>query len=300
MTKAILLAVVAAVLAASAHARPEGLPVIEYGVMSPLCMNKLRNEQERYKCYAKTIQRVYEGLYEVKLNDLVSSASVFMYWMEPDVFGRSSAGAFNGVDMNAEYLAVAFPALELVGDRADPPELNVFTSFGHVAVFSCDYMRYNTRGTNATWTLNGFAKFHPETNRMTDYDVDFRRYLELLNALGTFRPTPEAQLAFQTYIASVVCNVTMRVCTGSLQQYESVPACVEYLKVRPFIPARGAIAADCGICRVVHTILLPFDLSTHCPHVGPTGGGACTDKPYDEYYSFFPDLVFVAKKSLMR
>ncbi|CAF3614879.1 unnamed protein product [Rotaria sp. Silwood1] len=35
------------------------------------------------------------------------------------------------------------------------------------------------------------------------------------------------------------------------------------------------------ICRFIHTYFVPLLPSIHCPHVGPTGGEACTDKTID-------------------
>ncbi|CAF5108951.1 unnamed protein product, partial [Rotaria sp. Silwood1] len=39
------------------------------------------------------------------------------------------------------------------------------------------------------------------------------------------------------------------------------------------------------ICRFIHTYFVPLLPSIHCPHVGSTGGGACTDKTIDFYYN---------------
>ncbi|CAF5006450.1 unnamed protein product [Rotaria sp. Silwood1] len=63
---------------------------------------------------------------------------------------------------------------------------------------------------------------------------------------------------------NTICNVTQRFCTGTLQQYSN----------------QGNV-----ICRFVHTYFVPLLPSIHCPHVGPTGGGACTDKTIDFYYN---------------
>ncbi|CAF1443162.1 unnamed protein product [Rotaria sp. Silwood1] len=66
---------------------------------------------------------------------------------------------------------------------------------------------------------------------------------------------------------NTICNVTQRFCTETLQQYSN--------------------REDQGnvICRFIHTYFVPLLPSIHCSHVGPTGGGACTDKTIDFYYN---------------
>ena len=82
--------------------------------------------------------------------------------MEPDVQGRSSAGAFRGVALNAEcvltlvcvssqfrltgpdsfcrYLAVAFPTFIVFGDHADFPKFTYFTTSNRVAAAQNDFL----------------------------------------------------------------------------------------------------------------------------------------------------------------
>ncbi|CAF1406100.1 unnamed protein product [Rotaria sp. Silwood1] len=84
---------------------------------------------------------------------------------------------------------------------------------------------------------------------------------------------------------NTICNVTQRFCTGTLQQYSSFNDCQQFLRTQ--IPYGSYDRADQGnvICRFVHTYFVPLLPSIHCPHVGPTGGGACTDKTIDFYYN---------------
>ncbi|CAF1001062.1 unnamed protein product [Rotaria sp. Silwood1] len=84
---------------------------------------------------------------------------------------------------------------------------------------------------------------------------------------------------------NTICNVTQRFCTGTLQQYSSFNDCQQFLRTQ--IPYGSYGRADQGnvICRFVHTYFVPVLPSIHCPHVGPTGGGACTDKTIDFYYN---------------
>jgi hypothetical protein len=43
--------------------------------------------------------------------------------------------------------------------------------------------------------------------------------------------------------------------------------------------------ADNSACRQVHSTLTIWNPTTHCPHTGPSGGGACIFFPYESYYN---------------
>ena len=74
-------------------------------------------------------------------------------------------------------------------------------------------------------------------------------------------------------------------CNGTLQQYDSVNACIQYLTTQ--VPYGSYDRGDQGnvVCRLIHILLVPLLPSVHCPHVGPTGGEACFDKTPDYYYN---------------
>jgi len=38
------------------------------------------------------------------------------------------------------------------------------------------------------------------------------------------------------------------------------------------------------VCRFLHTLLTPYGPAAHCPHVSPSGGGACIDFTYESYF----------------
>jgi hypothetical protein len=84
---------------------------------------------------------------------------------------------------------------------------------------------------------------------------------------------------------AALCAATQQFCTGTLQQYASVEACIEYLSTQ--VPYGTYDRADQGnvICRFIHIQLVPITPSVHCPHVGPTGGNACYNKTVDFYYN---------------
>ncbi|CAF1357783.1 unnamed protein product [Rotaria sp. Silwood1] len=84
---------------------------------------------------------------------------------------------------------------------------------------------------------------------------------------------------------NTICNVTQRFCTGTLQQYSSFNDCQQFLRTQIPYGSYGRADQRNVICRFVHTYFVPLLPSIHCPHVGPTRRGACTDKTIDFYYN---------------
>ncbi len=109
-------------------------------------------------------------------------------------------------------------------------------------------------------------------------------------------------LTFDTYTdvehqaqIELVCVVAQTFCNGTLQQYASVAACIQFLTTQ--IPYGSFDGADQGnvACRIIHTNFVPLLPSVHCPHVGPTGGAACYNKTIDFYYEQ-PNFLACAAK----
>ena len=56
------------------------------------------------------------------------------------------------------------------------------------------------------------------------------------------------------------------------------------------------LGANTLLCRMVHQNMVPLRPDTHCPHIGPLGGGMCVDdREYQEVAKevFFKNAVFV-------
>lgn len=96
-----------------------------------------------------------------------------------------------------------------------------------------------------------------------------------------------------------VCQLQAQLCTGSLQQYESVGECRQFLATLP----SGSLdrgSANSVSCRGLHSILLPFRPDIHCSHVGKTGNKKCEDVDYDDYLPFaVPSNVSTPIESLV-
>lgn len=71
--------------------------------------------------------------------------------------------------------------------------------------------------------------------------------------------------------------------------------CVAFMLGVPGLPApfnktipwgtRDRNNADSTACRQVHSTLTIWNPTVHCPHTGPSGGGACIEFSYQSYYN---------------
>ncbi|CAF1264946.1 unnamed protein product [Rotaria sordida] len=98
----------------------------------------------------------------------------------------------------------------------------------------------------------------------------------------TFDPSTDTE---RQATINFICNFTQTFCQGKLQQYSSVNDCKKFLTTS--IPYGSLDRGDQGnvACRTIHAYFVPLLPTMHCAHVGPTGGGACTNKPIDFYYN---------------
>ncbi|KAI9748684.1 MAG: hypothetical protein M1815_003041 [Lichina confinis] len=80
-----------------------------------------------------------------------------------------------------------------------------------------------------------------------------------------------------------VCGLTQTRCTGNNTQYASLEDCVQTLSQKR-LGDYNEVFGDTVTCRTIHLVLVQIRPEIHCPHVGPTGGGKCVDKPYLEKY----------------
>lgn len=104
----------------------------------------------------------------------------------------------------------------------------------------------------------------------------------------------------QSKLATSICSTAQEYCVGSLQQYQNVTQCYNYLtNVTRFGAAYElgmhssvflfsfyihrilirVIGRNTVLCRMVHQNMVPLRPAVHCPHIGPSGGGYCVDTP---------------------
>ena len=94
---------------------------------------------------------------------------------------------------------------------------------------------------------------------------------------------------------SLVCRAAEIFCLGPLKEYRDINDCVQFLTNNVSYGSFDRGDQGNTVCRAIHTNFVPLLPSIHCPHVGPTGGGKCVDKAFDDYYKQ-PDFLACAHK----
>jgi hypothetical protein len=101
--------------------------------------------------------------------------------------------------------------------------------------------------------------------------------MPLLNA-----STPAVALEILTPIlANQICTTAKTYCnstnTDAADLYANFDTCYEFLTTEVRWGAEYEFGRNTLMCRMLHQNMVPFRPSVHCPHIGPTGGGMCTD-----------------------
>jgi hypothetical protein len=137
---------------------------------------------------------------------------------------------------------------------------------GHVDIFSSAFFSDNTVGKNFTH----YYCFAFDANNQISYgEISFRH-------LGTLSDVPDCVPGLNVVIANSLCPGIQFNCVGANQQYASVADCVAYVGSLPTATWDKANQANIP-CVSLHLLLTFMFPDIHCPHVGPTGGGFCTN-----------------------
>jgi hypothetical protein len=158
---------------------------------------------------------------------------------------------------------------------------------GHVDLESSEFVT-NANPSNFT---HYYCYAFDENNQITSGEVNFRH-------LGTLSDLPDCIPGLNVEVAESICPEIQYNCVGANQQYASVADCVAYVGSLPTATWDKANQANLP-CVELHTLLTVEFPSIHCPHVGPTGGGFCTNAhTYDWDYTAVPsDLLIYADPS---
>jgi len=134
---------------------------------------------------------------------------------------------------------------------------------------------FNTNLSISNYTHLGYANFNSK-NQICSYEVTF---------LGIERKDAPESTAARNATMNALCNGIMASCPAgtALEQYPTFADCFAFMKT---IPYGGWGQADLNTqqCRLLHLQLVRANAATHCPHVGPTGGGKCIFHPETSYH----------------
>ncbi|CAF2854648.1 unnamed protein product [Rotaria sp. Silwood2] len=243
------------------------------------CSDEKHHKKKIYqKLYEATNRTLSSLLSPVCSQVLFNDNNIQSQYISPQgLSGRIiPAGTFPSTILALEYLyGILCPIRNL------PPRANVIQAFDLVRIAydekylitQFEFIAYLSSNKRLTF----FASTAFDKNyKLCGYDGQIRN-------LGlTLDPSTDAE---RQAIINIICTVQQIYCNGTLKQYSSVNDCEQYLMTQ--IPYGSFDRGDQGnvICRAIHTNFVPLLPSVHCPHVGPTGGGACTDKTIDFYYN---------------
>lgn len=135
--------------------------------------------------------------------------------------------------------------------------------------------------------------------KLSQYDAVFKwldwQFTTLIAAgavlLGTTNTTV-VQETITNLVAESICTTEVEYCVGDLQQYADKDACLSFLTTQVPFGEAWQLGMNTLVCRDLHVNMLPFRPDVHCAHVGPTGGGYCSDeRDYSTYVTdpFFSD-----------
>ncbi|KAJ7159483.1 hypothetical protein C8R46DRAFT_1001740 [Mycena filopes] len=88
-------------------------------------------------------------------------------------------------------------------------------------------------------------------------------------------------VALQTRAAIDICSTHETYCLGPNQQYNSTKSCMDFVLHQIPFGEGWQGGQNSAFCRYIHTPMIAFRPSVHCPHVGPSGGDMCFDHPYE-------------------
>ncbi len=169
-----------------------------------------------------------------------------------------------------------------------------------------------------TYNAQGQISQYDATFKWWQWTVDYiiGEAMPMLNASTPARTVEKLTAG----LAKSICTTAQTFCNGTNQQYNSAGECYDYLtkKVRfgesyelgtpplsPFpnpnsqkqtILKSPLTGRNTLLCRSVHQNMVPFRPSVHCPHIGKSGGGYCTDDTtYEEtvMQDYFTNAPFV-------
>ncbi|KAE8449581.1 hypothetical protein EG329_007911 [Mollisiaceae sp. DMI_Dod_QoI] len=250
------------------------------------------HEIDYYARNLKTISTIYNlTVYPNNLPIILNGSSA----VPPELFSANATGRvsplgnFTTFEDSIEY----FFALALV---PAPPAYSVFSS-AEVVEFSSGcpevaasvaYLETRVWTGNASEpgpylsTLKQVAFWRFDKNgAVQDYDA-------WIPNLNDWNYLAEGKLditnpAIQAAEIQQLCPAIQQRCVGKNQQYPDIPTCINTLSAKPF-GNFDEVWGNNVVCRSVHVILALVNPDTHCPHVGPTGGGKCVDEGYNEGY----------------
>ena len=249
----------------------------------------------------------------IEPNNHAQAQSINSTFFAEDILGRIDATRdFDGRELNTEYVYGLFDQLSLnPGTFAligQPQNFTVTQFVAHDNIVSTTVLLdFYFAIVDKHYPIEIGVWFTYNSNKeISQYDATFLRYLDwqfadmFARGMQIFNISNEATFeGFVTgQLAKSICTTHATYCNGTNQQYASTAECNAFL-TNGSIPLGTPyqLGMDTVACRSLHQAMLPYRPDVHCPHVGPTGGGYCTnDRDYTTYLNtnHFTNGPFVA------
>jgi len=220
---------------------------------------------------------LYQGLVYPNAHNIVDSGSYPAGIFSPNVSGRIvPVGAFDDQEGTFEY----FYGLAGGSFIIDVAFIHLFAKGNLVAVrvdllFNQTKVPVDAAAGIQNLTQEGFITFNRD-GLIESYDLVILR-------LGQAQFAVENPVLRPAVIAGI-CQVHQIYCLGANQQYANTTECINSITSQNYGTWDNA-SSNTTTCRELHSALVPLRPNFHCPHIGPTGGGACIDVPYNEFYA---------------
>ncbi|KAJ4185340.1 hypothetical protein NW759_016992 [Fusarium solani] len=216
---------------------------------------------------------------------------------------------FPGRELNTEYLFGLFTDPYSVSLLNVPVsyEITAFTANDYIAAATTVVM-FNSSLLDIVVpvTIDSFIAWN-DRQEIVQYDSTFRWFGFLLDTLvaaaGRKLGAPslaEARSALAHTLATSICQVHDKHCTGVSKQYGDNAECMSFLTRSIRFGQDYELGRNTLLCRLVHQQMVQYRPEVHCPHIGPAGGGMCVDdQTYEEKVleKYFTNAPFVCATS---
>ncbi|GBF95499.1 hypothetical protein Rsub_07849 [Raphidocelis subcapitata] len=262
--------------------------LIEGPLTDSICASKFCVSACRDACHAVTSTRLGKILAKLPANKTDAELAASIYTPDAVLLVTPIAVLGGGV-IALEYLTTFSRPLPI------PTIVNLtrmtilgYAQSGDVVTTLFDLHITNPLDARLAAVLRGVQQVRlNEKSRITYHTIEYPTWAWAVEKLALNKTiTPDR---YQTFFYDNICNMHEKHCTGSLKQYASRKACVSYLASRPALAPLYTLAGDNSLCRLFHAAYVPVLPEVHCAHIGPSGGGQCTDD-----VPFTPDLADAA------
>ncbi|KAK9766503.1 hypothetical protein K7432_004387 [Basidiobolus ranarum] len=269
------------------------------------------HSKENYATKLGYVNRLFQN-FMYPNNTVIAKSGKAPGILSSDVRGRVDiTWTFNDLEENIEYLFGLFSNLATASNV--PTILGVPKSYsifefavtGEVASTSViiDFVHEAT-GIHLPVQVDVWLRFN-EKGEIAQYDAVFRRWsLAFRSFLPQIAPliadslkvprsevTPEKLPGMvQKFVAQGICESHDKYCLNADQQYDSIQHCMDFLLNSVPLGNPDEMGGNNVLCRVIHVNMIPYRPGFHCPHIGPTGGGMCVNRKYEDFFKpYFPE-----------